>query len=433
MLLNVVVMDELFSQKGFSIFHLNIRSLTPKLDQLRSTFENRKIDIFTISETWLHKGICSNILSIPGYSFARYDRETLTHEHMVKRGGGLGIYYDHSLLHDADVYGEYNCSNKDLELQIVQFTRKNARKTVIFNVYRPPTGALDVAIDHLNEAILAISHVDRKDIVVLGDFNVDILEKRHKDTKALIYFASTNGLVQLIDSPTRCTSITDKAIDLIFTNMDYIAASGTIDMFISDHQPVFLIKKKPRVKQSTIKFSGRTYRNYDREILHEKLDQTLDQNRIIVERDPSVCWDYLLEDITKVANEITPKKEYKIKSERPCWLTNDLLVMQKDRDYFYKKAKKTKKQEDWFVARRHRNSVNTAISTAKSTFIKEELDRNKSNPKKIWIIIHDDILPDKKTQTFKILHPDTQLPLSNDEIPGKINDFFCKYRTQTCG
>ena len=45
-----------------------------------------------------------------------------------------------------------------------------------------------------------------------------------------------------VDSPTRCAPTTDKAIDLIFTNMDYRALSGTFDLFVSDHQPVFLIK-----------------------------------------------------------------------------------------------------------------------------------------------------------------------------------------------
>ena len=79
------LMDEILSQKGFNIFHLNIRSLTPKLDQLRILLENNNVDIFSISETWLHAGISCSILSIPGYAFARYDRETTIQEHNCEK------------------------------------------------------------------------------------------------------------------------------------------------------------------------------------------------------------------------------------------------------------------------------------------------------------------------------------------------------------
>ena len=85
-------MNEILSQNGLKIFHLNIRSLTSKLDQFKLLLENKNIDIFSLSETWLHTGISSNILSIPGYAFVRYDRETV--ENVVKRGGGLGVYYN---------------------------------------------------------------------------------------------------------------------------------------------------------------------------------------------------------------------------------------------------------------------------------------------------------------------------------------------------
>ena len=53
--------------------------------------------------------------------------------------------------------------------------------------------------------------------------------------------------------------------------------------------------------------------------------------------------------------------------------------MQKDRDYFYRKAKRTKKNEDLLVARNHRNAVTIAIRNAKAEYIKDELHRNKSH------------------------------------------------------
>ena len=419
-------MNGILSQKGFKIFHLNIRSLVPKLDQLKILLEYNDVDIFSISETWLHEGISSNILSIPGYVFVRLDREVVGHEHQVKRGGGLGVYYNPNLSCDKDVFSDRNVSSKDLELQVLQFTRKNARKIVLFNVYRPPNGLTDVALDHIDNAIQGIPNLARKDIVIMGDFNVDILDSRHRDTKSLKYFASENGLSQLIDSPTRFTTTSRKAIDLIFTNMDYIVQSGTIDFFASDHQPIFLIKKKPKINYPKSKFSGRTYRNYNKNSMQERLEEIIDRNRINNENDPSVCWNYLLTDITKLADEITPKKEYKIRTNKPPWLTNELLNSQKDRDYFYRKAKRSKLQEDWLLARAHRNTVNIAIRNAKSNYIKDELTRNKSNPKKFWRTIHTDILPNNKSQLLNLINPTTNLPYKQEQIPTVINEFFAE-------
>ena len=58
--------------------------------------------------------------------------------------------------------------------------------------------------------------------------------------------------------------------------------SGTFDLFVSDHQPVFLIKKNIKIKHPTFTFSGRTYRNYNQNTMQEKLDQILDSNRNVM-------------------------------------------------------------------------------------------------------------------------------------------------------
>ena len=89
------------SQKGFKMFHLNIRSLVNKHDQLKIELEKSRIDIFSISETWLTAGVDSNILQIPGYSMSRHDG-THVDTGLPKRGGGLAIYYASALSCDSN-------------------------------------------------------------------------------------------------------------------------------------------------------------------------------------------------------------------------------------------------------------------------------------------------------------------------------------------
>ena len=130
---------------------------------------------------------------------------------------------------------------------------------MLLNIYPSPNSSFHVALHHSNEAIMSIPHLERKDIVITVDFNIDIFNKKHSDAKSLKYFASINSFTQLRECPTRCTLTSSEAIDLIFTNMDYIIKNGTLDIPMRDHQPVFPIKKKPKTHHTPINFLGRTY------------------------------------------------------------------------------------------------------------------------------------------------------------------------------
>ena len=147
-------------------------------------------------------------------------------------------------------------------------------------------------------------------------------------------------------------------------------SSLVIDMFVSDHAPVYIIKKmNTNKKKNHITFKGRTYRNYTSDILHHKIDNNLNLDRILELEDPTECWNKLYESLVAIADEIIPKKEYKIKKEKPAWLTDELLNLRNDRNYFFKKAKMTGDEVDWFVARNLRNRFNETMKGAKSEYI----------------------------------------------------------------
>ena len=134
---------------------------------------------------------------------------------LCKRGGGLCIYYNKHLACDTNKWKEYNMSSPDLELQVVEFKREKPRNVLFFNVDRPPNGNVDKMVEHLNHAMSNIPRRDRKDIVIMGDFNVNVLSPSVERRK-LIRFGQLNSLEQLINQPTRCTATTANAIDLIF-------------------------------------------------------------------------------------------------------------------------------------------------------------------------------------------------------------------------
>ena len=266
-------------QKGFKMVYLNIRSLVNKYNQINIELEKSMIDIFSISETWLTTGVDSNILQIKSYNLIRHDRSHIdTDTGIAKRGGGLAIYHANALSFDNNKWAHLNVSSPHIEAQVVKFIRDKVRNIVFINVYRPPNRNVQTLIDHMAEILSNIPRLDRKDEVFMGDFNVDLLSNS-LDAKKLIRFHELNGLLQLIKTPTRISPISASMIDLIFCSITHVSSSGTLDMFISDHLPIYLIKKmNTSLGQNNIKrtFTGRTYRNYTVVDLHSMIDRNMD-------------------------------------------------------------------------------------------------------------------------------------------------------------
>ena len=76
---------KLTRHKGMTIAHINVRSLFPKLDEIRWLTEELVLDIVCMSESWLNSNILDEDISIPEYSIIRNDRGD-------KTGGGVSCF-----------------------------------------------------------------------------------------------------------------------------------------------------------------------------------------------------------------------------------------------------------------------------------------------------------------------------------------------------
>lgn len=90
-------------------------------------------------------------------------------------------------------------------------------------------------------------------VLILGDFNCDMLPKRlASDAKDLRDLFNLYQFNQLIQSPTRITDRIATLIDLAFTTeKEKIVSYGVLDCAMSDHSLVFIIRraKKPRAAE----------------------------------------------------------------------------------------------------------------------------------------------------------------------------------------
>ena len=62
------------TREHVNIMYYNVRSLLPKLDELRIVCETEKPGIVCIVESWLDNSISDNEISIPTYQLFRHDR-----------------------------------------------------------------------------------------------------------------------------------------------------------------------------------------------------------------------------------------------------------------------------------------------------------------------------------------------------------------------
>ena len=136
----------------FTLLHLNIRSISNKLDNF-SNFLGRialNFSVIGITETWLDD--ISHSSDIPGFNFI--------HNHRVDRvGGGVGLYLaDHlNFKQRADLAFSDGCA----ESLFVEINRTKEINIVIGVIYRPPDWKLRDFISELDQLVNVISRENK--------------------------------------------------------------------------------------------------------------------------------------------------------------------------------------------------------------------------------------------------------------------------------
>ena len=100
-------------------------------------------------------------------------------------------------------------------------------------------------IDYL-EGVFEHLDLAREDLILMGDFNIDFLDKNSQDFKLLNNLIKQTGLDILINKPTHFSSQKNSCIDQILTNSNFIENSDVEDFNLSDHQLIYTIRKKPK-------------------------------------------------------------------------------------------------------------------------------------------------------------------------------------------
>ena len=121
--------------KLMKVGHVNIRSLAPKLDDVRLLIRQNCLDILVVTETWLTKQISDDILIFSGFQVIRADRRLAKRGRERVRGGGIAfIVHEDITMTRLDLAAPP--SETRLETLWLNVTAAGGRSAIIGGVYR---------------------------------------------------------------------------------------------------------------------------------------------------------------------------------------------------------------------------------------------------------------------------------------------------------
>ena len=198
-----------------------------------------------------------------------------------------------------------------------------------------------------------------------------------------IYTRSPYIIIYILNN-TRITTNSSTRIDLIFTNVTHIIHSGTIATGMSDHEAVYLIKKKIRCESKYEYINARSYQHYIKKDYQSDIVHDPDWAMYHINEDVNVKWEIFEKIVEKHADIHCPTKKIRIRSNNPKWFSKELAEEIYHRDRLYKAAKKSKNKDDWEIYKRKKNEVKRLLNQAREEFVKEKLNQDKNDPKKFW-------------------------------------------------
>ena len=414
--------------KGLKFVAINIRSLYPSIDEVKCKF--KEFDVIGICETWLNNSYDDNLISIENYNLYRQDREVgniLNQSNRLKKGGGLVIYIGSKFRnHSTQITSCCKVSN-NLEQLWVLFDKPNVRKTAICMLYRPPNGDVETAISELSNSVDYIQSLCDVELLIMGDMNVNYRERHNVAFEMLKEFERVYNLVQLIKDPTRVTIRSKTTIDLIWTNIGHVSESGVLETILSDHLPVYIIKKKCRESKEFSYITGRSYKNYVKESFQYDINSHVKwKNFWECESDPEKLWAIMEEIISDCANYHCPIVRMKIRENSPAWFSREIVEELYLKDDRYNQARSSGKELDWDIFRNQNRRVKKLILEAKEEYIKELLETNNGNPKFFWRNINEisGLGKNKKRKGVEKIIDDSGKEFRNLEAAEYMNKYY---------
>ncbi|XP_071948794.1 uncharacterized protein [Antedon mediterranea] len=172
---------------------------------------------------------------------------------------------------------------------------------------------------------MTVGNFIAQEIIILGDFNVNILNCNRNNYESVTNFCNIFGLEQLITEPTRISDNNSSAIDLIFASDPLkIKANGVIPIGLSDHFLTFCRRKRTNIISGIHRtIDVRSMKNYSSDSLTHMLN-SIDWSDCISLTCVQSSWDTFKDKFLRIIDSIAPKKKVRVKVKDQPWFDSEL-------------------------------------------------------------------------------------------------------------
>ncbi|KAJ4444139.1 hypothetical protein ANN_05928 [Periplaneta americana] len=343
----------------------------------------------------LNQVTCPDRESNPGHLVSRPDALAVTPQFTVqrrsvilekeisndregKRGGGVAGYIRSDLrpkiIHNSP--SQYSAKPEFMFIEICTlFT-----KCLVCVVYKPPH-IYDV--DDFETGLLNVTP-QYENVIIMGDFNSNLLDSHSSTTKRLQSFFQCLDMVILPLAPTHHTEGTDTVLDLIITNnADKILTHGQLPApGLSGHDIIYLSFNLQCPKSAPRVITYRDIKRIDDIALKEDAAQ-LPWHMIWTLRTVDEKVDLFNTLILQLYDKHAPLKTKRTRRNPAPWMTTEIRSLMSERDLAYRKYTR-KKNDEYFNSYKHlRNRTTQLIRNAKLKYSYKLIEPN-TTPSELW-------------------------------------------------
>ncbi|MCG7879157.1 MAG: reverse transcriptase domain-containing protein, partial [Candidatus Thiodiazotropha endolucinida] len=249
-----------------------------------------------------------------------------------------------------------------------------SKRILVGGFYRPPNSSPEY-FNLIKESIDRAYNTNLSDIIITGDFNIDMTLNNNPKMKDLML---EYNLKQIITEPTHFTENSSSLIDLILVrNYSNVLTSGTIDPFMADytryHCPIVVLLKFTRPHTPSFKRQIWNYKLADYDKFRNLLSESNITELVLHEENIDLNIKNITDIIFTAAKQSIPNKIVTIRPNDHPWITCKIKNMIRKRQRIYRQFKKTNNNYFWTKYKLLRNKINTAIRLSKKQYF-DKLD-----------------------------------------------------------
>ena len=425
--------------ESFKVMSLNVQSLNAKFNELQIYIQGcckSSFNAICLQETWLSDQSELSMLQLDGYTLISKGKSASNH-------GGVAMYLKDTFSYKTLPIASQSNIWDGLFIEVhINDSPYSTKSLIIGNIYRPPRDNLENYGIFMNEMEQILHNFQRnnKEVIITGDFNIDLLKIREKNVfNEYFEVLITNGFIPKITLPSRITTSSSTLIDNILMKLSRNfseTTSGILLYNISDHFPCFIsldFLKKNKCTPKYVKTRPRSEQAYDN-FKHE-ISFKCSQQRFITysNADPNTNYDILNIIITESYNKHLPAKLVRFnkhKHKQNNWVTAGILLSIRFRDKLYKKVLNSRNNPTLHETLKsnlttYNRILKQMIKEAKKAYYGSCFTKYKNDVKKTWDTIKTILNNTSKTKDFPSYFLVNGTCVTNPkEIADKFNQFY---------